>query len=142
MSRISAKFHKADGEDIPLDQDKLVRLHSLPILPLVALVVLDTKSLAIAVRVLQGGGDEILRNVDAPVVAEREGPIPRSVMNGSPEVDDLEAVLEELWHILCRQVSVDASCGRGSGLVNVDLRHRLTLLRTVVDLTGTATTDG
>ena len=61
--------------------------------------------------------------------------------DGSPEVDDLEAVLEQLGNILGRKVTVDARDGGSSRLVNMDLGDWLPLLGRVFNLTRATTTN-
>jgi hypothetical protein len=105
-------------------------------------VVLDTERLAFVIRVPEGRGHQVVLRVDAAVIAERERPVPRRVVDRTPEVDDLEAVLQQLWDVFGGQVSVDTGNRGLGGLVDVNLRHRLTFLGAVVELAGTATTDG
>lgn len=132
---------KTKMNNIPLDQDKLVGLHTLHVLPLMIGVIPHLQRLPVVIRVLQRTGNKVVLDIDAPVVAERERPVPRWVVDGTPKVDDLEAVLQELRGVADWEVPMYASSGGRLGLVDMDLRHRLPLLRAVVDLTGTATTD-
>lgn len=128
-------------DDIPLDEDELVWSHPSQVLPLVVLVVRDTKRLSFTVRVLQGGGHQILLVVDAVEVAESKRPIIRYTTNRSPEVDDLEALFEQLRCILGRGVHVDTSSGRGRCLIDMDEGDGLALCGTIVFLTRTAATN-
>ena len=125
----------------PFDQHEFVRLHPLQILPLVIRVELDTKGLSIAVGVFERGGHEVVLDVDAPVVAEGKRPVPGGMMYGPPEVDDLEAALEERGRVGGGEVSVYAGDGGGGGLVDVDLGDGLAFGGVVVQLAGAAAPD-
>ena len=105
-------------------------------------VVLHPEGLSIAIRVLESRGHQIILNVDAPVVAQRERPVPGCVLDRPPQVDDLIPVLQELRNVFCGKMSVDTrQCGSGS-LVDMDLGNRLPLLWAVVNLAWSAATNG
>jgi hypothetical protein len=97
-------------------------------------VVLHAQRLSIAVRIDKRRGDKVLLCINASVVTKCERPVPRLMVDGPPEIDDLETVLQELRCIAGGQMKVNASDGRVSRLVNMDLGNRLTLLRAVVNL--------
>ena len=105
-------------------------------------IVLHAQRLSVVVGVAQNRGHEVVLHVDAAVVAERERPVPRGVVDGPPEVDDLEAVLEQLGRVRGREVAHDARRGGLGRLVDVHLRHGLALLGRVVELAGAAAADG
>ena len=118
----------------PLNEDKLVGLHPAHILPPVPRVVLHAERLPVAVGVLQRGRHEVVRAVDGAVVAERERPVERGVVDGPPEVDDLETAREQLGDVVRGEMAADARDGRLLRLVDMYLRHGLALLRRVFDL--------
>ena len=126
---------------LPLDQHELVRLHPALVLPLVVGVILNDEGLTVAVGVLQRGRHEVGRAVYGAVVAEREWPIVRCVLDRAPQVDDLESLGKELGGILSRQMAVDAGNRRFFRLVNVHPRDGLALVGSVLDLARTATPD-
>ena len=98
------------------------------------LVVCDTERLAFAVGVYKRNWEHVLLHVHAPVVAECKRPIPRCVFDGSPEVDDLEAIFEELWDISGGEMAVHARNRRWGRLVDMDLRDGLALSHLVLAL--------
>ena len=59
-----------------------------------------------------------------------------------PEVNDLIALCEELWGIFNGKVAEDAGLGRVSRLIDVHALNGLALLRSIIDLTRAATTNG
>lgn len=127
--------------DAPLDEDKLVGLHAAHVLPPVRGVVLHAERLPIAIGVLESSRHKVVRTVDRAVVTERERPVECDVVDRPPEVDDLEAILEQLGYVRSGEMTVDTCDGRVLGLVDVDLRHGLALLRRVLDLAWAAAAD-
>lgn len=126
----------------PFDQNELLRLHALHILPLMSRAELHAQCLSFSVGVAESGGHQVLLEVNSPVVAERKGPVPCGVLDRPPEVDDLVAVLQKLWNVFGGEVSVDTR-KRGLGsLVDMDVSDRLTLAGAVVDLTRTVAANG
>lgn len=107
-----------------------------------AFVECHVECLALPVRILQCRRDKIPLVVDTAVVAQREGPVVGRMADGAPQVDNLEPLLEEFGSVLSGSVTVN-TCGSGLGsLIDVDKRNGLTFGRTVIKLTGAATTDG
>jgi len=53
---------------------------------------------------------------------------------GPPEIDDLEAVFQQLWRLICWEMFVDAGDGGFVRLVAVDLGGGLSLLGAVINL--------
>ena len=90
------------------------------------------KRFPISIRVLERGWDQVLLEVYGPEVAQREWPVVRGVVDGPPQVDDLEAMLQELWGVACGKVAVDASRCRLSGLVDMHRGNWLALLWAIV----------
>ena len=125
----------------PLDEDKLVRLDAAQVSPLVGGVELHAERLTIAIRVLERSGNEIVGTIYGAVVAERKRPVPSGMMDGAPKVNDLKAVRKKLGDILSRKMAVHTCDGRLGRLVNVHQRHRLALLRCVVDFVRATPTD-
>jgi hypothetical protein len=112
------------------------------VLPLMVLVVLHTKSFAwFAV-----GVDERDRNhvvcADASVVTQRQRPVEGRVLDGAPEVDDLEALRKQPRHLLGGEMAVHARDGRSRRLVDVHRRYRLAVLGAVVELAWPVAADG
>lgn len=60
--------------------------------------------------------------------------------DGSPEINDLEAALEELGRVRLRKVSVNAGNGGSGRLIDMNACNGLTLLG-CFDLLGAATTN-
>ena len=104
-------------------------------------IVVNAKRFAIPVRVSQGDWYQVLLNVDTPVVTQCKRMIVGRVVDWAPEVDNLEAVLQQLWNVLSGKMAVNASDGRLGSLVDVHRRDRLTLVRAIVDLSWAATAD-
>jgi hypothetical protein len=115
--------------------------------------------LAFAVGVNQARRHQILRAIDGAVVTEREGTLERGISNRAPKVDDLdvmserhtlkrsgiadlEAALHQQRRILGGQMAVDASFGRRSGLIDMNLAHRLPLIGRAVELAGPVAAEG
>ena len=98
--------------------------------------------LALPVLIHQIGWDEVRARVDAAVVAQRERPVVRRTSDGTPQVNDLEAALEERGRVLGGEMAVDSRDGRRGGLVDVHLWHRLALLGRTVGFIGATTADG
>ena len=92
------------------------------------------------VRIAECGWNQIVDGVNAPIIAERQRPIPSGTADRPPQVDDLEAMLQEIRNIFRREMTMYASDGRLRRLINVHLSYRLTLIRTIVDLSRTAAT--
>jgi len=68
---------------------------------------------------------KVVLEIDGAIVTEGERAINNGVPDRSPEVEDLESLLEESWNILWWEVSVHAGeCGF-CGLVNVGPHDRL-----------------
>ena len=104
-------------------------------------VELNAECLPVPIRVLERRRHQILLGVHAPIVAQRERPVPRCVPDRPPEVDDLVAAREQLGYVFGRQVTPDARGGGFGGLVDVDLQDRLVLLRVVLWVVLAATAD-
>jgi hypothetical protein len=132
---------KTVSECAPFNKSDLVRRHPMQVLPLMALIRLHAKRLALVVGVHQRDGEHILLHVDAAVVAQRDGPVHGGVLDGAPEVDDLEAPRQQLRHLRRGEMAVHARDCRRGGLVDVRLRHGLAVLGAVVDLAGAAAAD-
>ncbi len=78
----------------PFDEHELVGLHAAHVLPPVRRVELHAERFSVAVGVLERGRHEVVRTVDGAVVTEGERPVEGDVVDGPPEVYDLEAALE------------------------------------------------
>lgn len=126
---------------VPLDQDELIRAHAPQILPLLLRAVFNAVRFAVAVGVLECDGHDVSLAIDARVVAQRERPVERGVVDRAPEVDDLEAVVEQGLHVGGREVLVHTRDGRLRCLIDVHLGHRLTLRRRIIDFARVVTTD-
>lgn len=77
----------------PFYQQALFWRQPAEVFPLVVLVPLHAIRLPIAIREFERVGDEVAVAVDAVVVADRERPVERGVVNWPPEIDNLEAPL-------------------------------------------------
>lgn len=111
------------------------------VLPLVVRVVLDTQSLAFAMGEDERDWNEVLGWVNTPIIAQRKGPVQRWDLNGAPDIDDLEALLEKLRGFIGGKMpmyTVDGGFGR---LVNVHLAYRLAAALVAPIFTDFATTN-
>lgn len=106
------------------------------------LVVCHTERLALAVRAQTRHWENVLLVVNASVVAERERPVQRGVLNRTPEIDNLEAIGEELRDVGRRKMAVYACDRRPGRLVNVGLRDGLALARRVLLVAWRAVPEG
>ena len=79
----------------PFNQNNFFRCHSIKVLPLVILIVLDPHRFTFALRENKSYLECIVFGIDASVIAERQRPIYSRIGNGPPQVDDLEAALKE-----------------------------------------------
>jgi len=61
--------------------------------------------------------------------------------DGPPEINDLEAVFQQLRRLVCWEMFVDAGDGSFVRLVAVDLGGGLSLLGAVINLTWATATD-
>jgi hypothetical protein len=84
---------------LPFDKHKLIGSHSPEILPLMVFIVAHTEHFAFSFRIKERNRERIFCLIYTPVVAQSEWTIVCSVVDGPPEVDDLEAVLEQLWDV-------------------------------------------
>lgn len=141
MSELEIDKHRGHIH-APFDEYNLVRLHSSQILPLVFGVVQHTERLALAIRIHQAHGHQIVLAIYMAVVAERERPVICGVSDRAPEVDDLETTLEECGSVGRRKMTVNASDCRLAGLIYVDSGNRLALVGAVFDFSGAAATNG
>ena len=103
--------------------------------------VLDTKRFPVMVGISEGSRGKIVLEVDAPKITEGEWPVPGGVIDGTPKVDDLEPMLQELRYVLRGEMTMNACGRRCSSLVNMHLGYRLAFLRAVIYLSRTAATD-
>lgn len=129
------------SQDSPFDQSKFIWLHAPQVFPLVVRVELDTESLSLPVGVDKVGRSEVLLEIDTPEVTEGERPIPSSMVNWTPEVDDLEAMLQQLWNVLGWEMAMDTGYRGLGGLVDMYIGNRLTLVRAIINLAWTTTAD-
>jgi hypothetical protein len=126
----------------PLDQDIFLWPHPAHVVPPMILAVTHAERLTLTIRVDETRRDKVLLRVHCREVAKRERPVERGVLNWAPEIDNLEAPLEELGGVGRRQVPVHAcNCG-SSGLVNMNPVYRLSLGRSVIELSGTVASKG
>ncbi len=95
-------------------------------------IIAHTERFAFSIRIYERNRERISCLVYTPVVAQSERPIVCGMVDGSPEVDDLEAVLEQLLDVGRGEVSVYAIDGGLEGLVNVDVGNGLPLIWTVI----------
>ena len=95
------------------------------------LVVCHTICLALAVGIYERNVEYVLLGINATVVTERERPVIGRVLDGSPEVNYLEALFEEFRRVGGGEVTVHTRDGGGGGLVNMSLRNGLVLPRLV-----------
>jgi hypothetical protein len=105
-------------------------------------VISDSVCFSFSVRIHQGNRKWVLRGIDAPVVTESQGPPQCRDIDRSPEIDDLEPLLQQAWSVLRGEVSVNTSDGRLCGLINVNAGDWLTVLRAVIYHPWTLSTDG
>ena len=89
---------------LPFDQNDFFRGDFTVILPLVILVVPYPHHLSLVIRKDQCDRKRVRLRIDAVIVAQRKGPVESRMRDGPPEVDDLEAMLEELGDIGGRKV--------------------------------------
>ena len=111
----------------PFDKNKFLGGHPAKILPLVVLVECYSQRLALAVGGHARHREQVLLCVDGAVVAQREGPVPRGVLDGPPEVDDLEALFKQLRGVGGGEMAVHTRDGGGGRLVDMDPRDGLAL---------------
>jgi len=102
---------------IALDEKRLVRSLRVLEVPLVLGIRLDSVGLAVTVWVNQRGGNEIAL-VYGIGVREGEG-VSEDGLDGTPNVDDLKALLEKLIRFIW-EVVLDTALGGCVGLVNVN----------------------
>ena len=126
----------------PFDEHNIIRSHPTNVFPFVIWVMLDGKRLALTVREDERDGEEIILGVDAPKITERERPLYRRNGYRSPQIDYLETALQERWRFVGRKVAMDPGDGCRSGLVNVSLLDRLSLIGAGVTQTRLVTANG
>jgi len=63
-------------------------------------------------------------------------------MDRSPEIDNLEPLLQQLWCLFSREVTVNTSYGSFRRLIDVRLSDRLALVWTVIDLAWVMSANG
>lgn len=85
--------------------------------------------------------DKFLGWIDSPEVAERERKVGSRVVDGTPQVDDLEPIFEQLFCVL-GSMAADASLGGCWGLINVHSWDRVAVLRRVLSIAWLVTTNG
>jgi hypothetical protein len=96
--------------------------------------------LAVVARIAKSHGYEIALAVDGAVIAKGQGPVASRVIDWTPEVDNLIALLYQLLCIV-GNVSVDASPSRLGTLVNMYPGHWLPLVRRIVCLSRKVAAD-
>jgi hypothetical protein len=62
-------------------------------------IIAHTEHFAFSIRIYEPNRERISCLIYTPVVAQSKRPIVCGVVNGPPEVDDLEAVPEQLWDV-------------------------------------------
>ena len=110
---------KGKKSTLPFDQDEFFRGDSTVILPLVILVVTNIHRFRLVIRVDQRNRKRVRLGIDAAIVAQRKGQVESWMRDGAPEIDDLEAVLEECGDLRSGEVPVHAGDGPFGGLVDV-----------------------
>ena len=80
--------------------------------------------------------------IDATVVAQSKGPVEGRMRDGAPEINDLEAALEERRDVGGRKVPVDAGDGRFGGLIDMHSDDGLAGLWGIPDLAWAIAADG
>ena len=104
-------FHKCQRESkyLPLDEDGLVRGQAAHVLPLVLGAIEHRERLAISVRVAQDRRGDVGDWIDALPIRDSERMIEGRMVDGPPQIDDLEALVNKLLRLLWRKVSVNSS---------------------------------
>ena len=141
MSELLDPRKNGRGRDMPFDQNYLIWSHSVQILPLVIWVVFDPERFSLAVRIYESHWEGVVLSY-TPVIAQAERPVDSRVGDRPPEVNDLETPFKELWDVGGWEMSMHTRDRGIVGLVDVHLSHRLTAIRTVVNLAWTTATNG
>ena len=97
-------------------------------------IVAHTEHFTFSIRIYERNRERISCLIYTPVVAQSERPIVCGVVDGSPEVDDLEAVLEQLWSVGRGEVFVREINGVLGSLVAVDEESGLARIFNVIQL--------
>ena len=126
----------------PLDQHAFLWRHPAYVFPLVVFVPLHAVRLPVPIRVFERVWDEVAVAVDAVEIAKCERPVKRSVVDRSPEIDNLEAPLKQSLHVLCWEVASHTSDGRLGRLIDMHARNGLSILRRVDDDFGAPAANG
>ncbi len=96
----------------PFNEHKFFGSHASEVFPLVILVVCHTEDLAFVVGIYECNWENVLLGVNAPVVTQSERPIERGIFDGTPEVNQLEAFLQELRDVGGGKMTMHARNGR------------------------------
>ena len=97
------------------------------------------KCFSIPVGVSQSDRNKIVLLVDTSEVTKSERPFESRVGDWPPEIDDLEATLEKFRGLCRRKVTMNSGNGRRGGLINMNPRHRLTLVWGVINYSRSVT---
>jgi hypothetical protein len=108
--------------NIPLEQNKLLWLHTIEVAPLLILVIFHSEDLLLPIRGQHGDRESVFLWIDTPVVTQPKWPVKCWMSNRPPKVDDLETLLKERVRQL-RKVLVDAGNRRLGGLVTMNVRN-------------------
>ena len=104
-------------------------------------VIFDHERFSLVVRI-DKSRREIIFLIYAPVIAQAQRPVDSRVGNGPPQVNDLEAILEELRDVSGWKMSANTLDRRLVGLIDVNLGHRLTFIGTNIQLVWGMATNG
>ena len=95
MIRIPSSMNSRVKSTLPFDQNEFFRGDSTIILPPLILVVTYPLRRSLVIRIDQRDRKRVRLMIDAAIVAQSKGPVEGWMIDGAPEIDDLEAALEE-----------------------------------------------
>jgi hypothetical protein len=85
--------------NLPFNQNNFFGCHSMKVIPLMILIILDSHRFTCAFSRNASHGECILIEINTSIIAEGQRPVYSRNCDGSPEVDNLEATLKEFRNV-------------------------------------------
>jgi hypothetical protein len=128
---------------VAFDEDTLIKFHAPHILPLLTLVMTDAVRLTrFSFSIYKCHREDIMLQIETTIVAKCERPVQSDVGNRTPDIDDLEAFLQELRGLVRRKMLVNASDRSSCRLVDVYLNSGLAFSKGIFLLARLAAANG
>jgi hypothetical protein len=91
------------------------------VLPPMVWVIPDPESFALMVTIDECDKDYVLRDLHTPIITQRQRPVKRRVLDWTPQVDNLEALLKKAGHLFRGNVLMHACDSSVIRLINMSL---------------------